>query len=141
MNLFRLRDSSNTNQKFNGCAWLFVVLVLACFAISPMAQAVTPMPDGGYPGFNTAEGDAALGNINGQWNTAIGFRALSFFSGNYNTATGALALDSIIEAFGNTATGYKSLTDKFLWLLQHSHWLSRVGIQRLWRPQLPSRQL
>ena len=29
---------------------IVLVLVLACFAISPMAQAVVPAPDGGYPG-------------------------------------------------------------------------------------------
>jgi len=40
---------------------LFLIpLVLACFALSPRAQAVTPAPDGGYPGFNTAEGFNAL---------------------------------------------------------------------------------
>ena len=30
---------------------------LACFGLSPAARAVTPAPDGGYPGENTAEGD------------------------------------------------------------------------------------
>lgn len=60
MNLFRLTDNNYTNQKFNGSALLLVVLVLACFAISPMAKAVVPAPDGGYPGGNTAEGTNAL---------------------------------------------------------------------------------
>ncbi len=41
-------------------ALCLIVLVLACFAISPMAQAVVPAPDGGYPGNNTAEGTQAL---------------------------------------------------------------------------------
>ena len=53
MNLFRLKDSNYTNQKFNRSALLLVALVLACFAISPMAQAVVPAPDGGYPGVET----------------------------------------------------------------------------------------
>ena len=58
MNLFRLKDGSYTNQKFNS-ALLRVVLVLVCFAILPMARAVVPAPDGGYPGENTAEGQKA----------------------------------------------------------------------------------
>ena len=33
-----------------------ILLVLACFALAPTAQAVVPAPDGGYPGGNTAEG-------------------------------------------------------------------------------------
>jgi hypothetical protein len=27
-----------------------ILLVIACFALSPVAQAVVPPPDGGYPG-------------------------------------------------------------------------------------------
>jgi len=39
-----------------------LLLFAFLFAVtsSPMARAVTPEPDGGYPGFNTAEGDNAL---------------------------------------------------------------------------------
>ena len=37
-------------------ALLCVALLIVCCAISPMARAVNPPPDGGYPGFNTAEG-------------------------------------------------------------------------------------
>ncbi len=33
---------------------------LACFALSPTAQAVVPAPDGGYPVGNTVEGQNAL---------------------------------------------------------------------------------
>jgi hypothetical protein len=32
-----------------------IAFVLAWFALSPATQAVVPPPDGGYPGFNTAE--------------------------------------------------------------------------------------
>jgi hypothetical protein len=40
---------------------LFLIAVLlACFGLLPRAQAVVPAPDGGYPGGNTAEGQAAL---------------------------------------------------------------------------------
>src|SRR6476469_831139 len=39
---------------------LLVALFLASIALSPMARAVNPPPDGGYPNGNTAEGDNAL---------------------------------------------------------------------------------
>jgi N-acetylneuraminic acid mutarotase len=35
-------------------------LAFACFALSPSARAVSPPPDGAYPGLNTAEGQSAL---------------------------------------------------------------------------------
>jgi hypothetical protein len=59
MNLFRSKNCNYTNQKFNGRALLLVALVMTCFAISPMAKAVVPAPDGGYPGGNTAEGQSS----------------------------------------------------------------------------------
>jgi hypothetical protein len=77
MKLFKLRDSNHTNPKFNGCAWILVVLALGCFAISRMAQAIVPAPDGGYAGGNTAEGQNALFSLtSGGYNTAIGFLSL-----------------------------------------------------------------
>ena len=39
---------------------LLIILTLHCFALLPKAQAVVPPPDGGYPNFNTAEGQKAL---------------------------------------------------------------------------------
>src|SRR5919201_1922215 len=87
----------------------------ACFALSPIAQAVTPAPDGGYPGQNTAEGDGALSSITigadfGVDNTAIGFHALfSNTTGAANTATGSRALISNTTGGDNTATGYSAL--------------------------------
>jgi len=39
---------------------LLLLVALACFGLSPIAQTVVPPPDGGYPGQNTAEGDDAL---------------------------------------------------------------------------------
>jgi hypothetical protein len=39
---------------------IFIAGVLACFGLLPKAQAVSPPPDGGYPGGNTAEGQNAL---------------------------------------------------------------------------------
>ena len=35
---------------------LLITVVLPCFGLSPIAQAVVPPPDGGYPAFTTAEG-------------------------------------------------------------------------------------
>jgi hypothetical protein len=102
---------------------LFVAFALTCFALSPAAQAVVPPPDGGYPGFTTAEGTNALKNVTtgvgntatgwhslftnsaGNLNTAIGAGTLLFNIGDNNTATGALALLSNTTGFYNTADG------------------------------------
>ncbi|HEY3040637.1 MAG TPA: tail fiber domain-containing protein [Pyrinomonadaceae bacterium] len=83
-----------------------VPLLLACFVLSPRAHAVSPPPDGGYPGNNTAEGQNALFSLTtGTNNTANGKRALySNTSGNNNTAVGTAALFSNI-APNNTAVG------------------------------------
>src|SRR6476469_10308861 len=100
-----------------------MLLALACFAFSPRVQAVSPAPDGGYPGGNTAEGQAALlslttGGFNtangflslrsdtvGGFNTAIGAGTLLANTADSNTATGAGALLSNTTAAGNTAMG------------------------------------
>src|SRR5437016_7944132 len=92
---------------------LFLV-VLTCFALSPAVRAVSPPPDGGYPGFNTAEGDFALNSLTtGGSNTAIGNHALfSLTTGTNNTATGANALFSLTTSSNggnNTATGVNAL--------------------------------
>jgi hypothetical protein len=90
---------------------LFFV-ALACFALSPVAQAVNPPPDGGYPNNNTAEGTNALQNLTiGSNNTATGFQALFSNTGGFaNTATGAFALFSNIgSGHNNTATGFRAL--------------------------------
>jgi len=51
-----------------------IVCVLVWFAIAPLVPAVVPAPDGGYPGFNTAEGQNALFNLTtGAANTAVGW--------------------------------------------------------------------
>ena len=92
-------------------AFIFVPLVLVCFALSPRLRAVTPAPDGGYPGFNTAEGDSALQNLtSGVSNTAVGFHALfGNTTGTSNTATGLGALGSNTTGNGNTANGFGAL--------------------------------
>ena len=68
-----------------------IAFVLAWFALSP-TQAVVPPPDGGYPGFNTAEGQYALLNLTtGVANTANGwFSLFSNTEGSYNTAVGGV---------------------------------------------------
>jgi hypothetical protein len=76
-----------------------------------MARAVVPAPDGGYPGGNTAEGQAALLALtSGTFNTAVGFFALlNNTSGSYNTALGAGTLIANTTAQENTATGTGAL--------------------------------
>jgi hypothetical protein len=51
---------------------LTVIVILASVALLPKAQAVSPPPDGGYPGGNTAEGQVALCSLaTGGFNTAF----------------------------------------------------------------------
>jgi hypothetical protein len=87
-----------------------VLLALSFLALSPIAQAVSPPPDGGYAGGNTAEGqNALLGLSTGAYNTAVGFLSLlSDTANNFNTAVGAGALLSA-AADANTATGAGTL--------------------------------
>src|SRR5262245_24700239 len=89
----------------------FALLALACFAISPRAQAVLPAPEGGYPGNNTAGGDNALFNLTtGGGNTANGYAALySNTTGGANTGNGEYALQSNTAGTFNTATGHYTL--------------------------------
>jgi Chaperone of endosialidase len=87
-----------------------ITLLLTCFALMPLAQAVVPAPDGGYPNGNTAEGQKALLSLTtGGFNAAIGFFSLSAnATGSFNTAVGAGALD-LNTADRNTATGAAAL--------------------------------
>jgi hypothetical protein len=109
-------------------ARLFVAFTLIFFALSPSARAVVPAPDGGYPGFTTAEGNSALQNLTtgvgntatgwrslfanaaGNLNTAIGAGTLLLNTGDNNTATGALALLSNTIGNRNTANGTFALS-------------------------------
>jgi hypothetical protein len=102
---------------------IFIPMVIIGFGLLPKAQAVSPAPDGGYPGGNTAEGQSALFSLtSGGYNTAVGFASLNgnttgaFNTGlgagtllantaNSNTATGAGALLRNTTGAGNTANG------------------------------------
>ena len=89
---------------------VFQVVLLLCFGVLQGVQAVVPPPDGGYPGFNTAEGTKALfSRSTGSANTAVGWFSLgSLTTGSFNTATGAGAL-LFNTADQNTAFGAAAL--------------------------------
>ena len=86
---------------------VLIALSLGCFGLSPQARAVDPPPDGGYPNFNTAEGEDALFSLTtGVNNTAVGFHALfSNIKGDNNTAVGWFALQNNTKGLANTAIG------------------------------------
>ena len=111
-------------------ALCLVVLVHACFAISPMAQAVSPAPDGGYTGNNTAEGTQALQSLTtGIQNTALGSHALySNTAGNYNSAEGFHALFMNTLGDYNTATGVSALVSNQNGILN-----TAIGFEALYR--------
>ena len=94
---------------------LLIALVLPCFVLLHRAQAVIPPPDGGYPGGNTAEGQAALLSLTtGTFNTAIGFLSLrSLTDGQFCTGVGAGTLLAN-TGDGNTATGTAALLSNTL---------------------------
>ena len=103
----------------------FCGLLWACL----VTQAVVPPPDGGYPGFNTAEGQNALfsldtsigfantaigpfslqNSVNSSFNTGVGVGALFLNTGNKNTAVGAAALLLNTTGEDNTAVGVDAL--------------------------------
>jgi hypothetical protein len=89
---------------------VLIIFALACFALVQNTHAVSPPPDGDYPGGNTAEGENALSFLTtGTFNTAVGWRSLlNNDTGRYNTAVGAGCL-FINMAEENTATGTGAL--------------------------------
>ena len=102
---------------------IHILIGIVCVGLLPGAQAVSPAPDGGYPGGNTAEGQNALlsltsggfntangylslkSNGTGQFNTAIGAASLLGNTADQNTATGVGALLSNTTGSSNTANG------------------------------------
>jgi hypothetical protein len=89
------------------------LLLIPLFACSLLisAQAVSPPPDGGYPGGNTAEGQNALLSLtSGAYNTAVGFASLKKNTvGGLNTAVGVNALSLNTTGVNNTANGGNAL--------------------------------
>jgi hypothetical protein len=87
-----------------------ILLVLGCYTFSTKTLAVTPAPDGGYPGANTAEGqNALLSRTSGVYNAAIGWLSLEgLTTGIANTGVGAGAL-ALNNGDRNTATGAGAL--------------------------------
>jgi Chaperone of endosialidase len=120
-----LRDSGAMKTTIRAILMAMTSLYLATG--DQISQAVLPPPDGGYPGFNTAEGQNALfslttGSANtavgwfslfsdtdGSFNTATGAGALLFNISDQNTAFGAAALLFNTFGFGNTAVGTAAL--------------------------------
>ena len=118
MNLFRLTSTSPITTKSMNCsplrrAFVLFPLMLACFTLSPTAQAQlpSPSPDGGYPNDNTAEGSNALFSVTtGSANTAVGGAALfGDTTGFGNTAIGDFALATNTTGNENTAVGAGAL--------------------------------
>jgi len=108
-----LLSSHSINHLPLRCVLILIPLVLTCAAFLPESRAVSPAPDGGYPGGNTAEGDNALFSLTtGGSNTAIGLAALgSNTTGDFNTAQGSGALLFNTTGSQNTAIGVNALLD------------------------------
>jgi len=87
-----------------------IAFMLVWLGITSPVQAVSPAPDGGYAGGNTAEGQNALLSLTtGVYNTAVGlFSIRSNATGNFNTAIGAGTLFAT-TADQNTAVGAGAL--------------------------------
>ena len=103
MTTLRLTKSNDRSLLRHGCLLLSLTFGFAWLALAPAARAVSPPPDGGYPGGNTAEGDTALLSLTtGGFNTAVGLfslRSLSTVDALFNNTT----------ADGNTAIGQGAL--------------------------------
>jgi hypothetical protein len=102
---------------------ILVALSLVCVGLLPKARALSPPPDGGYPGGNTAEGTNALfSSTSGVWNTAIGYAALyKNATGNGNTATGIYALYNNSNGYNNVATGGLALFENTTGLMNTAY--------------------
>ena len=106
-----------------------IILAFVCFAYLPKTHAVSPTPDGCYPGFTTAEGCNALSHLTsgsantglgwyalfgtsaGSFNTGVGAGALVLNNGDSNTAVGTAALILNTAGTGNSALGTAALVN------------------------------
>jgi hypothetical protein len=100
----------NQTQQTRKLSGFVIATLLAWVGLLPNTKAVSPAPDGGYPGGNTAEGQNALLSLTaGTYNTAVGlFSLLSNQEGQFNTGVGAGALLAN-TAHQNTAIGAGAL--------------------------------
>jgi hypothetical protein len=108
-------------------ALIAVELAMVSVALAPAVQAVSPAPDGCYPGFTTAEGCNALNflttgagntglgwyslyvNTTNSFNTGVGAGTLVLNNADSNTAVGAAALLLNTTGVNNTAVGTDAL--------------------------------
>lgn len=90
--------------------FIVIVITFVFLGVLPKIQAVSPAPDGCYPGFTTAEGCNALNFLTtGAGNTGLGWYSLYVdTTGSYNTGVGAGAL-VLNNADSNTAVGAAAL--------------------------------
>src|SRR4029077_17777241 len=97
------------HRSFESSALLPVLVLLACFALSPEARATCQVAC--LTNRNTVQGDNALISLfNGSDNTAIGYSALLNNTGGIgNTANGSNTLSSNTTGNDNTAIGYEAL--------------------------------
>src|SRR5262245_9761563 len=114
MNSFRSKTTILPLRNSTSCAprgRVLLLIALACFALSPQAQAVCQQGCGRGFNSNTFLGEGALaGNTTGNNNTAIGDAALlANTTGFSNTATGAQALEANTTGIYNTAIGVLAL--------------------------------
>jgi hypothetical protein len=89
---------------------VLATVALASLGLLPQIHAVTPAPDGCYPGYTTAEGCNALKLLStGAGNTGVGWYSLfSATTNNFNTGVGAGTL-VLNTADSNTAVGAAAL--------------------------------
>jgi hypothetical protein len=127
-----MKSHESIESLYNDNSGSFHHWLLGCLTFSaPRAFGVVPPPDGGYPGFNTAEGTDALRNLtpdvadtavgwhslysntDGSFNTATGAGTLLFNTGDENTAFGAAVLlfNTTPEGNLNTAIGAGALVN------------------------------
>ena len=102
-----------TSIRIQTTRFILSALTLVSLAISQLANAasdVNPPPDGGYPGFTTAEGQNALKNLSsGIGNSAFGWYSLfDIATGSYDTGLGAGTL-ALNTGEANTAAGVAAL--------------------------------
>jgi hypothetical protein len=91
-------------------AFVPILVVLACFALTPQARAVCQQGCDTSNNNTFLGDDALISNTTGVSNTAVGSAALQQNStGEQNTATGVSALTSNDGGDANTANGYRAL--------------------------------